>query len=344
LPSRKKQQFPPYLLHPELKPSNEPKCPICRTGNATFVRGVVSQYAVGTHGPQYEIFQGWCDTCTNFVITREAVDDARAKKKIPLLCAFLRQLPDKPWEETVGEAVIGLHDWEALASSVTQLGVLEQFDETLVVICRACPAIGQPSTFRYETDWPLVRAESPEAVLFMIRELCNQGFLFKDREGMPQLPPAPTWKAYQKLEELQASGRTSNRAFVAMAFAPSYDDVWLKVIRPAILAAGYNPIRVDKEQHSERIDDFIIAQIRRCRFLVADFTGQRNGVYFEAGFAHGLGRKVIWMCNESEKDKLHFDTRQFNHIMYTDMDQARMQLTDRIVALEDQGTYVPESP
>jgi nucleoside 2-deoxyribosyltransferase len=101
---------------------------------------------------------------------------------------------------------------------------------------------------------------------------------------------------------------------------------------------------VDKEQHSERIDDFIIAQIRRCRFLVADFTGQRNGVYFEAGFAHGLGRKVIWMCNESEKDKLHFDTRQFNHIMYTDMDQARMQLTDRIVALEDQGTYVPESP
>ena len=45
---------------------------------------------------------------------------------------------------------------------------------------------------------------------------------------MPQLPPAPTWKAYQRLEELQASGRTSNRAFVAMSFAPAQDEVWLK--------------------------------------------------------------------------------------------------------------------
>jgi hypothetical protein len=139
---------------------------------------------------------------------------------------------------------------------------------------------GQPSTFRYETDWPLVRAESPEAMLFIIRELCNQGFLSKDRDGMPQQPPAPTWRAYQKLEELQASGRTS--------------------------------------------------------------TGQRNGVYFEAGFAYGLGRKVIWMCNKAEKDDLHFDTRQFNHIMYTDLEEASKQLTDRIVALEDQGTYVAD--
>jgi hypothetical protein len=140
VPSRKKQRFPRYLLHPELKRSPEPKCPICRTGNATFVRGVVSQFVVGTHGPQ-EVFQGWCDTCTNFVITREAVDDARAKRKIPQLCAFLRQLPDVPWEEAVGEVVIGIQDWEELASSATRLGVIEQFDEAIVVICRECPAV-----------------------------------------------------------------------------------------------------------------------------------------------------------------------------------------------------------
>jgi hypothetical protein len=49
------------------------------------------------------------------------------------------------------------------------------------------------------------------------------------------------------------------------------------------------------------------------------------------------------MCHESEKGKLHFDTRQFNHTMYTDLENTRKQLTDRIVALEDQGTYVPEA-
>jgi hypothetical protein len=345
VPSQKKHRFPPYLAHPELRPSNNPICPICGTGNANFVSGFVSDYAIGAHGPQTEILQGWCDACTNFVITRDAIEAARAKKKLHLLCAFLRQLPDEPWEEAVGETVIGVHDWEALASSITQLKVSEQFDEALVVICRECSGVGLTSAFNFTTDWPLVKVESGHAMHFIINELWRQGYLLKDGEGrdMARFPPAPTWKAYQRIEELESAGRTSNRAFVAMSFAAAQDEVWLKVIQPAVWDAGYNPIRVDKEEHSERIDDFIISQIRRCRFLVADFTGQRNGVYFEAGFAHGLGRKVIWMCHESDKDNLHFDTRQFNHIMYKDLDKARKQLTERIVALEDQGTYVPEA-
>jgi nucleoside 2-deoxyribosyltransferase len=271
------------------------------------------------------------------------VEAARARKKLPTLVAFLRQLPDKPWEEAVGQIVIDVDNWEERVSSIAQLSVLEQFNEAIAVICRECPVVGQASNFRYETDWPLIRAESPEAALFIIRELANQGYLFKDRSDMPQIPPAPTWKAYQRIDEMETSGRTSNRAFVAMAFAQKYDEIWLNVIRPGILDAGYNPIRVDKEEHAERIDDFIISQIRRCRFLVADFSGQRNGVYFEAGFALGLGRRVIWMCDDSERDEVHFDTRQFNHIMYTDLAKARRQLTNRIVALEDQGTYVPDS-
>jgi hypothetical protein len=43
------------------------------------------------------------------------------------------------------------------------------------------------------------------------------------------------------------------------------------------------------------------------------------------------------MCHDLDKDNLHFDTRQFNHIMYTDHEQARKQLTARIVALEGEG-------
>jgi hypothetical protein len=330
MPSKKRHQFPPYLVY--LKESGDNKCPICGTVNARFASGSIS--------PD-EVLQGWCDACTNFVITRNAVNDARAKKKTHLLAAFFRQLPDKPWKETVGEVVVDVDNWEAFVSSITELGVSEQFDEALVTICRECPGVGLPSRFQYLTDWPVVKAESAEAVLFMIRELCDQGYLSKARDGvMPQFPPAPTWKAYQRIEQLQSAGRSSNRAFVAMSFSPTQDELWLKVIQPGILDAGYNPIRVDKEEHAERIDDYIIAQIRRCRFVVADFTEQKAGVYFEAGFGYGLGRKVIWMCNRSDKDKLHFDTRQFNHIIYDDLAKARQQLTDRIVALEGEGTQV----
>jgi hypothetical protein len=241
MPSKKQHQFPPYLGY--VKQSSDYECPICGTENASFGSGS----AMGAHGAQHAVLQGWCDACTNFMITRYAVEAAHAKKKAHLLSAYLRQLPDKPWEDAVGEMAIGIHDWEALASSVTQLGVSERFDEALVVICRECPVVGHPSTFHFATDWPLIKAESGTAVRFMVNELCDQGYLSKDREGRIALfPPAPTWKAYQRVEELQSSGRASNRAFVAMSFAPAQDEVWLKVIQPAVWDAGYNPIRVDK--------------------------------------------------------------------------------------------------
>jgi len=48
---------------------------------------------------------------------------------------------------------------------------------------------------------------------------------------------------------------------------------------------------------------------------------------------------VIWMCRDEDKDKLHFDTRQYNHILYTDPADARKKLRHRIVAMLGEGTY-----
>ena len=110
-------------------------------------------------------------------------------------------------------------------------------------------------------------------------------------------------------------------------------------IKPAIEAAGYTSMRIDKKEHSNKIDDEIIAEIRRSRFLVADFThgdnGARGGVYYEAGFAHGLNLPVIFSCREDMFDKLHFDTRQYNHIAWKNenLDEFRKNLTNRIEAL-----------
>jgi nucleoside 2-deoxyribosyltransferase len=79
-------------------------------------------------------------------------------------------------------------------------------------------------------------------------------------------------------------------------------------------------VRIDKKEHSNKIDDEIIAEIRRSKFLVADFTCEkekvRGGVYFEAGFAMGLGIPVIWTCAQQSIGDLHFDTRQYNHIVW----------------------------
>ena len=55
---------------------------------------------------------------------------------------------------------------------------------------------------------------------------------------------------------------------------------------------GFRALRIDMKQFNEKICDHIIAEIRRSRFLIADVTGHRAGVYFEAGYAMGLGLPV----------------------------------------------------
>jgi nucleoside 2-deoxyribosyltransferase len=73
--------------------------------------------------------------------------------------------------------------------------------------------------------------------------------------------------------------------------------------------------------------------------LVADFSGQRNGVYFEAGFMLGLGRPVIWVCEETDLKNIHFDTRQYNTIVYTGADDLRTRLQFRIEANLGKGPH-----
>ena len=68
--------------------------------------------------------------------------------------------------------------------------------------------------------------------------------------------------------------------------------------------------------------------------MIAELTGDRPAVHFEAGFAKGLGIDVIWLCKDfkEDKDKLCFDTRQYNHIFWKDADDLKEQLINRIEA------------
>ena len=109
----------------------------------------------------------------------------------------------------------------------------------------------------------------------------------------------------------------------------------------AVSQAGYRPMRIDRKEHINKIDDEIVAEIRRSRFLVADFTqgadGARGGVYYEAGFAHGLGLPVIFTCREDAVDQLHFDTNHYNHIVWATPEELREKLRNRILAVIGEG-------
>jgi len=163
----------------------------------------------------------------------------------------------------------------------------------------------------------------------------------KNLDGTREYGVSPS--GYAHLAELETKSINSEQAFVAMWFDGSVNDAYEKGIEPAIRDAGYRPLRIDKKDHNNKIDDQIIAEIRRSRFVVADFThgeaGMRGGVYYEAGFAHGLNIPVIFTCREDVISQIHFDTRQYNHIIWKPkkLGEFRKALSDRISATIGDG-------
>ena len=104
------------------------------------------------------------------------------------------------------------------------------------------------------------------------------------------------------------------------------------------MTAGQRALRIDRKEHNNQITDEIMAGIRGAEFMVAYFTGHRAGVYYEAGFARGLGREVIYCCREDAFKERHFDTSVINHVVWTDPADLRKKLADRIRA-----TILPKS-
>src|SRR5262249_31088285 len=131
-------------------------------------------------------------------------------------------------------------------------------------------------------------------------------------EGIAHRLTAQGWAA---LSPSSAAG-IPGTCFVAMSFDPELMPIYTDGIKPAIDDCGFSVTRVDRVEHNDNINDRIIADIRSCQFMVADFTQHKAGVYFEAGYALGLGRNVIWTCGETDFKRAHFDTRSYNHIVY----------------------------
>jgi hypothetical protein len=111
-----------------------------------------------------------------------------------------------------------------------------------------------------------------------------------------------TAHGHLRCEELNTRPSASTQGFVAMWFDESMKEAYSSGFEIALREAGYDPVRVDRVEHVGKIDDEIIAQIRKSRFVVADLTSHRGGVYFEAGFALGLNLPVFWTCRRSDFD------------------------------------------
>ena len=289
--------------------------------------------------------------------TRLSVDSPRAGGKYFITDQARRALRTK--DDTrrarltswlVEQRWLGMDSPEVDAATVDQvehrprLSVHERADRLLRRISSQLPSVAGIFVHYDEEDlpWQLAWSESIERdeVDYLLDYLRSSGWV--DRHGGTSSHRISV-EGHARLAQVEQVDSESSKAFVAMWFDESTNEPWQKAIRTGIEDAGYEPVRIDRKEHVNKIDDEIIAELRRARFVVADFThgadGVRGGVYYEAGFAHGRGIPVVFCCRSDVIEKIHFDTRQYNHITWDpqNLDDFRRRLRTRIEAVIGEG-------
>lgn len=270
-----------------------------------------------------------CRLCGNYILTGTAlvlVDDVTEDDK----AKFRGWVYD---QNKLGAPPIISSETLKRIKALRPPSFLEKADRLLLELVSRTTRFGQRISPGPELIAPIYGMNNQE-VAYVKESLEEKGHL-KRLPGGGEFRVTPA--GYIRADELKAQRNSYTQGFVAMWFSEDLREAYDKGFAKAIWAAGYDPVRIDRIEHADKIDDAIVAEIRRSRFVVTDFTGHRGGVYFEAGFALGLGIPVIWTCRKDDFAGLHFDIRQYNCIDWEDVQDLALRLQVRIEALLGEG-------
>ena len=141
-----------------------------------------------------------------------------------------------------------------------------------------------------------------------------------------------TPEGYARVDELQKYSAYGRNVLVAMQFGNETLKL-REAIRRGVKDAGYHAIFIDEVQHNDFITPELLKYIRDSKFVVVDLTHKNNGAYLEEGYALGVGKPVIQLCQKDQQ--LHFDIAQKNTIMWDIEESIPEQLSNRIKATID---------
>ncbi len=321
------------------------KCPVC--GIEALEQDQINYFA-----KRYS-----CQRCGEFIIENDTIDlfsDSMPSSKLKAcLFWFLSQnvnskIKQKPiphifsssWEE-------GIAQNHHFISTRTLLNLFpntinEQLDMILVNLGNAVKYIGDELIINFTTAnevYPIFfvkedySSKNSKQELRALIEILEEGRFIKTS----QAPLGDfiryytlTAKAWSTIQNIQKNLEVSNTAFIAMWFNDQMKGARESIFK-AITDCGYFPVIIDEKEYNNFIVPEILYEIEKSRFVIADFTGSRGGVYYEAGYAKGLKKEVIMTCKDDCFNP-HFDTQQVNHIIWKSEEDLYNRLVNRIKA------------
>jgi hypothetical protein len=253
-----------------------------------------------------------CSRCGDFRISHVDVDSVwlpfTELKKLTLASYTIRKLqkPGNPRPQLSLEFFRALESRSLPSPAERMDNLLRTFAE------KADESPGQWLVIPFDDASLLgkVGATSPNDLQWSAYSLNAQGFVLgavNDNNCRIRLTPL----GWNRVDELKRAHVASRYAFFARQFKnDDLDKLFEGYLRRAVVDTGYELRTVT--QKAGHIDAIIEDEIRRCRFLIADLSDDNAGAYWEAGFAEGLGKDVIYICREKDQSgvslKTHFDT------------------------------------
>ena len=139
-----------------------------------------------------------------------------------------------------------------------------------------------------------------------------------------------TLQGWEKYEDEKRGQVLGNYGFIAMKFNERELDAFVEeVVKPAVKEhLGYDLVDMCNAPETGIIDNIMRVRIRDAKFVIVDLTHDNNGAYWEAGYAEGLGKPVLYICEKEKFDerKTHFDTNHCTTIPWSrDEDESFRQ-------------------
>lgn len=192
----------------------------------------------------------------------------------------------------------------------------EQADKFVLWLGNSKNHPGEFVKVKADTHQSIMGAVTPRGFGLVLEHLVNEGFLNKD----DPLPAQDmhlganiylSFKGWDRFHQLKRGSTDSRKAFMAMEYGyEQLEKIVEKVFKPAVRQTGFDLFKLVDRPKAGLIDDRLRVEIQTSRFLIADLTHENAGAYWEAGYAEGLGKPVIYTCEKKkfEEQKTHFDT------------------------------------
>ncbi len=281
----------------------------------------------------------WCPTCGNYAISGTLVAVIRGgggdyKQNAHIASGLVRELM-----ETHAKAPeFTTTNFQELISRYPVPDVTDvraKAEKLLIRIREKTSHFGQSVELWHTRDYPLAYAQNVKEFEALLGVLEEDGLIqmTEKRMGVGGRTDAVTVRpaGWSLVRSLQGTNSKSEQGFVAIWF----DDVMnesITAIEQAITDAGFKALCIRGEHFKDKIMDKALSEIRKSQFIVIDLTGARNSVFFEAGFAFGLGIEAIYVYKQDAAEGLEFYVRHYQCYSYTDADDLREKLKAAIGA------------